>query len=81
MAGWHWLPSPSQPALSSRSIGLGGGLLAQLSTQLGDDFWPRVAANVSGILTQEGGLHGIEGATESHNLQLNPYALAQTNAS
>ena len=41
------------------------------------DFWPRVAANVSGILTQEGGLHGIEGATESHNLQLNPYALAQ----
>ena len=41
------------------------------------DFWPRVAANVSGTLTQEGALHGIEGATESRNLQLNPYVLAQ----
>ena len=41
------------------------------------DFWPRVAANVSGILTQEATLRGIEGVTGSHNFQLNPYALAQ----
>ena len=41
------------------------------------DFWPRVAANVSGVLSQEGTLKGIEGVTGSRNLQINPYALAQ----
>lgn len=41
------------------------------------DFWPRVAAGISGVLTQEGTLHGLEGLTGSHNLQLNPYAIAQ----
>ncbi len=41
------------------------------------DFWPRVAANVSGILSQEGRLHGIEGVTGSRNIQINPYGLAQ----
>ena len=41
------------------------------------DFWPRIAANVSGVLTQEATLRGIEGVTGSHNIQLNPYALAQ----
>ena len=41
------------------------------------DYWPRVSANVSGILSQEGSLKGIEGVTGSHNIQLNPYALAQ----
>jgi hypothetical protein len=41
------------------------------------DLWPRVAANVTGTLSQEGTLHGIEGVTGSHNLQLNPYSLAQ----
>jgi hypothetical protein len=41
------------------------------------DFWPRVAANVSGTLSQEGTLRGIEGVTGSHNVQINPYALAQ----
>ncbi len=44
-----------------------------------NDFWPRVSANVSGQLSQEGTLHlsGLEGVTGSHNVQLNPYALAQ----
>jgi len=41
------------------------------------DFWPRVAADVTGVLSQEGTLHGIEGVTGSHNFQLNPYTLAQ----
>jgi hypothetical protein len=41
------------------------------------DFWPRVAANVSGVLSQEGTLQAIEGGTGSHNVQLNPYVLAQ----
>ena len=42
-----------------------------------EDFWPRVAADVSGILPQEATLRGIEGVTGSHNFQLNPYALGQ----
>ncbi len=41
------------------------------------DYWPRVAASISGVLSQEGTLHGMEGLTGSHNLQLNPYVLAQ----
>jgi hypothetical protein len=41
------------------------------------DYWPRVAANVSGTLTQEATLRGIEGVTGSHNFQLNPYAIGQ----
>ena len=41
------------------------------------DFWPRVSSSVSGTLSQEGTLRGIEGVTGSHNLQLNPYVLAQ----
>ncbi len=41
------------------------------------DYWPRVAANVGGTLSQEGTLHGIEGVSGSRNLQINPYALAQ----
>ncbi len=41
------------------------------------DFWPRVAADVTGVLSQEAILHGIEGVTGSHNFQLNPYTLAQ----
>ncbi|MGA3135790.1 MAG: carbohydrate binding family 9 domain-containing protein [Terracidiphilus sp.] len=41
------------------------------------DFWPRVAANISGVLTQEATLKGIEGVTGSHNVQINPYVLGQ----
>jgi hypothetical protein len=41
------------------------------------DYWPRVSANISGVLSQEGTLEGIHGVTGSHNIQLNPYALAQ----
>src|ERR1035438_8077138 len=41
------------------------------------DYWPRVSANVSGILSQEGTLHGIAGVTGSRNMQLNPYMLGQ----
>ena len=41
------------------------------------DFWPRVSPSVSGVLTQEGSLQGIEGVTGSHNIQLNPYVLGQ----
>ncbi len=42
------------------------------------DHWPHIAQNVQGTLTQEGTLRGIEGVTGSHNLQLNPYGLLQS---
>jgi hypothetical protein len=44
-----------------------------------NDFWPRVSANVSGELSQEGTLHlgGLAGVTGSHNVQLDPYVLGQ----
>ena len=45
------------------------------------DFWPRIAANVSGYLSQEGTLKGIEGVNRSHNLQFNPYVLGQNERS
>jgi hypothetical protein len=43
------------------------------------DNWPRISANVSGELSQEGTLHlgALAGVTGSHNLQLTPYALGQ----
>jgi hypothetical protein len=41
------------------------------------DFWPRISTSVTGVLTQEATMHGIEGVTGSHDLQLNPYVLAQ----
>jgi hypothetical protein len=41
------------------------------------DYWPRISASVSGVLSQEGTLHGIVGVTGSHNVQLNPYVLGQ----
>jgi hypothetical protein len=45
------------------------------------DFWPRVAADVTGVLSQEAILHGLEGVSGSHNFQLNPYTLAQNERS
>ncbi len=39
------------------------------------DYWPRVTPSISGLLTQEGTLVGMEGAM-SHNIQLNPYGIA-----
>ncbi|HEY1578486.1 MAG TPA: carbohydrate binding family 9 domain-containing protein [Terracidiphilus sp.] len=41
------------------------------------DFWPRVSTSISGVLTQEATMRGIEGVTASHNLQINPYVLGQ----
>ena len=41
------------------------------------DFWPRVSTSISGVLTQEGTMLGIEGVSGSHNVQINPYVLGQ----
>ena len=40
------------------------------------DYWPRISQQVSGVLSQEGALLGMEGAT-SHNIQMTPYGLLQ----
>jgi hypothetical protein len=44
-----------------------------------NDFWPRVSANVSGELSQEGTMHldGLTGVAGSHNIQIVPYVLGQ----
>ena len=44
-----------------------------------NDWWPRVSANVSGMLSQEGTMHlpGMEGVAGSHNVQIDPYVLGQ----
>jgi hypothetical protein len=41
------------------------------------DTWPHIATNITGTLSQEATLHGIEGVTGSHNVQINPYVLGQ----
>ena len=41
------------------------------------DNWPHIATNITGVLSQEATLHGIEGVTGSHNVQINPYVLGQ----
>jgi hypothetical protein len=41
------------------------------------DNWPHIAANITGVLSQEATLHGIKGVTGSHNVQINPYVLGQ----
>jgi hypothetical protein len=41
------------------------------------DNWPHISANITGVLSQEATLHGIQGVTGSHNVQINPYVLGQ----
>ncbi len=41
------------------------------------DYWPHISTNITGVLSQEGTLKGIQGVTGSHNVQINPYVLAQ----
>jgi hypothetical protein len=43
------------------------------------DYWPRVAKSVSGVLSQEATMQipDLEGVTGARTLQLNPYGLAQ----
>ena len=57
--------------------GWGVVLTRNLPRNSESDNWPHIATSISGTLTQEGTLRGIEGITGSHNLQINPYALAQ----
>ena len=40
--------------------------------------WPRVSDQISGTLTQEGTLHDVHSNVHSHNLQIAPYTLGQS---
>lgn len=42
------------------------------------DDWPHIASTITGVLSQEATLLGIEGGTGSHDVQINPYVLGQS---
>lgn len=44
-------------------------------------YWPRVSAGISGVLSQEGTLHGVKGLPRSYSFQVNPYGLMQNERS
>lgn len=77
--GWLALIAIPFRSIRFRAAGLDWGVVFQrnLPRNSESDFWPRVAANTSGVLSQEGTLHGIEGVTGSRNFQINPYVLGQ----
>ncbi len=71
-------------AIPFRSVRFRGGssnwgvvLSRNLPRNSETDDWPRVTTSISGTLTQEGTLRGVEGRGGSGNYQLNPYGLAQ----
>ncbi len=76
-----WLALIAIPFRSLRFRGLGSDWGVVFSRNFPRnsevDYWPRVATNISGVLSQEGTLHGIEGVTGSRNIQVNPYVLGQ----
>ncbi len=77
--GWMALMAIPFRSLRFRSGGPDWGfvLARNLPRNSEQDYYPRIATNISGILSQEGILHGMEGAEGSRNFQFNPYALAQ----
>jgi hypothetical protein len=77
--GWMALMAIPFRSLRFRSNGSDWGVvfMRNLPRNSESDYWPRVAASITGVLSQEGTLHGIEGVTGSHNVQINPYVLGQ----
>jgi hypothetical protein len=77
--GWMALIAIPFRSLRFRSTASDWGVVFQRTLPRNSevDFWPRVSTSISGVLSQEATMHGIEGVTGSHNLQINPYALAQ----
>jgi hypothetical protein len=78
-SGWMALMAIPFRSLRFRSTSSDWGIIFMRSLPRNSelDFWPRVSTRISGVLSQEATLHGIEGVTGSHNFQLNPYVLAQ----
>jgi hypothetical protein len=77
--GWIALLEIPFRSLRFRSGGSDWGVVFQRNFPRNSeqDYWPRVTTNITGVLSQEGTLHGIQGVTGSHNAQINPYVLAQ----
>jgi hypothetical protein len=77
--GWMALMAIPFRSLRFRPGGFDWGVVFQRSFPRNSemDFWPRVAADSFGYLSQEGTLQGIEGETGSHHIQINPYVLGQ----
>lgn len=77
--GWIALIAIPYRSLRFRTSGPEWGVvfMRNLPRNSETDFWPRVSASISGVLSQEGTLRGMSGLTRSHNIQLNPYAIAQ----
>ena len=77
--GWMALIAIPFRSLRFRVVGSNWGVVFERNFPRNSeqDYWPRVSASISGVLSQEGTLHGISGVTGSHNVQINPYTLGQ----
>jgi hypothetical protein len=77
--GWMALFAIPFKSLRFRPNGRDWGVVLRrtLPRNSENDEWPHISQSVSGFLSQEGTLHGIDGVTGSHSLQLNPYGIAQ----
>ncbi len=77
--GWMVLFAIPFRSIRSRPGAPGWGIVLtrNIPRNSENDNWPHIATSIAGTLTQEGTLHGIEGVTGTHNLQLNPYVLGQ----
>ncbi len=77
--GWLALLAIPFRSLRSRPGGSDWGVVfsRNLPRNSEADYWPRISASVSGTLSQEGTLHGVESAGGSHDVQINPYVLGQ----
>ena len=75
--GWIALMAIPFRSIRSRrtSVEWGVVLSRNLPRNSETDYWPRVSQSISGTLSQEGTLLGMNGAT-SHNVQINPYGIA-----
>jgi len=77
--GWMALLAIPFRSLRFRSGGSDWGVVFQRNFPRNSeqDNWPHISTNITGVLSQEATLKGIAGVTGSHNVQINPYVLAQ----
>ena len=74
--GWIALMAIPFRSIRSRSSASEWGVVLSrnLPRNSETDYWPAISQSISGTLTQEGALLGMEAET-SHNIQINPYGL------
>ena len=77
--GWMALFAIPFRSLRFRPGAHGWGVVLQRSLPRNseNDNWPHISTNITGMLPQEATLHGIQGVTGSHNVQINPYTVGQ----